>query len=109
MQAATLEMFGISLLQSRMASPVHICCASAVKAKPDVDGPVTDMAAANRMAVRLVRSDVIGSPNIQRLKPLQRGHPCGLRCRLRAFDSRFAGCRSSGFTTQNVQRHPHEV
>ena len=46
MQAATLEMSGISLLQSRKASPVHICWASAVNAKLDVDVPVTEMASA---------------------------------------------------------------
>src|SRR5713226_4288993 len=33
MQAVILEMLGISELQSRNASPVHICCASALKAK----------------------------------------------------------------------------
>jgi hypothetical protein len=30
-------MFGISELQRRNASPVHICCASALKAKLEVD------------------------------------------------------------------------
>jgi hypothetical protein len=32
-QAVTAEMFGMSELQRRKASPVHICCASALKAK----------------------------------------------------------------------------
>src|SRR5260363_91874 len=32
MQAVTAGMFGISLLQRRNASPVHICCASALTA-----------------------------------------------------------------------------
>src|ERR1700712_2312821 len=37
MHAVILEMFGISELQRRKASPVHICCASALKAKLEVD------------------------------------------------------------------------
>ena len=36
MQAVIFEMFGISSLQSRKASPVHICCASELKAKLEV-------------------------------------------------------------------------
>jgi hypothetical protein len=61
MQAATFEMFGISLLQSRIASPVHICWASAVKAKLDVDVPVTEMASAASTVIWLMRC-VICSP-----------------------------------------------
>jgi hypothetical protein len=37
MQAVIFGMSGISELHSRNASPVHICCASALKAKPEVD------------------------------------------------------------------------
>ena len=37
MQAVIFGMFGISELHRRNASPVHICCASALKAKLDVD------------------------------------------------------------------------
>ena len=37
MQAVIRGMSGISELQSRNASPVHICCASGLKAYPDVD------------------------------------------------------------------------
>src|SRR5437867_103876 len=37
MQAVTFEMLGISELQRRNASPVHICWASALKAKLEVD------------------------------------------------------------------------
>ena len=33
MQAVIFGMFGISLLHRRKASPVHCCCASALKAK----------------------------------------------------------------------------
>jgi hypothetical protein len=45
MQAAILEMFGISLPQSLMASPVHICWASDEKARPgDPERPVAEMA-----------------------------------------------------------------
>src|ERR1700682_315336 len=37
MQAVIFGMLGISELQSRNASPVHICCASALKAKLEVE------------------------------------------------------------------------
>ena len=37
MHAVIFAMSGISELQRRNASPVHICCASAVNAKLDVD------------------------------------------------------------------------
>jgi hypothetical protein len=37
MQAVIFEIFGISELQSLKASPVHICCASALKAKLAVE------------------------------------------------------------------------
>jgi hypothetical protein len=37
MHAVTAETFGMAELQSRKASPVHICCASELKAKPEVD------------------------------------------------------------------------
>jgi hypothetical protein len=37
MQAVIAGMFGISELQRRNASPVHICCASALKAKLELD------------------------------------------------------------------------
>jgi hypothetical protein len=37
MQAVIRGMSGISALQSRKASPVHICCASGLKASLDVD------------------------------------------------------------------------
>ena len=37
MQAVIFGMFGISSLHRRNASPVHICCASALKAKLEVD------------------------------------------------------------------------
>jgi hypothetical protein len=37
MHAVTAETFGMAELQSRKASPVHICCASALKAKLEVD------------------------------------------------------------------------
>ena len=36
MQAVIFGIFGISKLQRRKASPVHICCASALKAKLSV-------------------------------------------------------------------------
>src|SRR6202022_1016599 len=37
MQAVIFGMLGISELQRRNASPVHICCASALKAKLELD------------------------------------------------------------------------
>ena len=37
MQAVIFEMLGISELHKRKASPVHICCASALKAKLALD------------------------------------------------------------------------
>jgi hypothetical protein len=37
MQAVIFGILGISELHSRNASPVHICCASALKAKLEVD------------------------------------------------------------------------
>ena len=37
MQAVIRDTLGISELQRRNASPVHICCASALKAKLEVD------------------------------------------------------------------------
>ena len=37
MQAVIFGIFGISELQRRKASPVHICCASALKAKLAVE------------------------------------------------------------------------
>jgi hypothetical protein len=37
MHAVTAETFGMAELQSRKASPLHICCASALKAKLEVD------------------------------------------------------------------------
>src|ERR1700687_3696596 len=37
MQAVILGMLGISELQRRNASPVHICCASALNAKLELD------------------------------------------------------------------------
>jgi hypothetical protein len=37
MQAVTADTFGMAELQSRKASLVHICCASALKAKLEVD------------------------------------------------------------------------
>jgi hypothetical protein len=37
MQAVMADTFGMSELHSRNASPVHICCASALKAKLELD------------------------------------------------------------------------
>src|SRR5436190_9146708 len=45
MQAVIFGMFGISELQSRNASPVHICWASALKAKPEVEVTAENAAA----------------------------------------------------------------
>jgi hypothetical protein len=44
MQAVIREMSGISELQKRNASLVHICCASGLKAWPDVDSMENEMA-----------------------------------------------------------------
>src|SRR5882757_697106 len=51
MQAVTFGMFGISELQRRNASPVHICWASALKAKLDVDESAENAAAKVRARV----------------------------------------------------------
>src|SRR5271165_5094641 len=48
MQAVIFGMFGISELQRRKASPVHICCASALKAKLEVDESADSEAARAR-------------------------------------------------------------
>jgi hypothetical protein len=45
MHAVIFEIFGISELQRRKASPVHICWASALKAKPEVDATAENEAA----------------------------------------------------------------
>jgi hypothetical protein len=47
MQVVIFETLGISELQRRIASPVHICCASALKAKLEVDGAQKEAAKAN--------------------------------------------------------------
>lgn len=52
MQALILGMSGISLEQSRMASPEHICCASDEKARPgDVWNATAVVAMAKRVAI----------------------------------------------------------
>jgi hypothetical protein len=54
--AETLEMLGISLPQSRKASPVHICCASDEKAKLSEAGMAIAAAAIERArAIWIVR------------------------------------------------------
>ena len=56
MQALTRGMSGISLEHSRIASPVHICCASEEKARPgDVCSAMALAATANSEAVVLNR------------------------------------------------------
>jgi hypothetical protein len=65
MQAVMAEMLAMSELQSRNAPPVHICCASALKAKPDVDTAQRPMATASANPVRrivLCESEVVGRP-----------------------------------------------
>ena len=47
MQVVIFETFGISELQSRIASPVHICCASALNAKLEVDSAEKESANAS--------------------------------------------------------------
>jgi hypothetical protein len=47
MHAVIFEMLGISELHSRIASPVHICCASALKAKLEVGSAQMQAAKAN--------------------------------------------------------------
>src|SRR5207302_9420425 len=66
MQAVIFEMFGISELQRRNASPVHICWASALKAKPDVEVTAENEAAtaSTKPALRTVlvkKADIFGS------------------------------------------------
>src|SRR6266404_1226106 len=53
MQAVIFGMLGISELHRRNASPVHICCASALKAKLDVDETADKEAAKTRAKLTL--------------------------------------------------------
>jgi hypothetical protein len=68
MQAVILWTLGTSWPQSRMASPVHICCASDEKAKLGVtESAVAAKAMAERSAVLLVRWKVIDAfPKVAR-------------------------------------------
>jgi hypothetical protein len=50
--AVIRETFGIPELQRRIASPVHICCASELKAKLEVDSAEKETATAR---IKLVR------------------------------------------------------
>jgi hypothetical protein len=60
MQAVIRGMLGTSWPQSRMASPVHICCASDVKARVGwAERAVAAQATAKRSAMLLVRQKVI--------------------------------------------------
>src|SRR6202041_2019714 len=81
MQAVMAGMFGISEAQRRNASPVHICWASALKAKLDVDDRAeTETANASikpawRMV--LVRDAVIfGSSVVRRSRRVADAHLC---------------------------------
>jgi hypothetical protein len=53
MQAVIFGMLGISELQRRNASPEHIACASALKAKLDVDDTADREAAKTRAKLTL--------------------------------------------------------
>src|SRR5882724_1801414 len=54
MQAVIFGMFGISALHRRNASPVHICCASALKAKLAVE-EISETVAAKANATLALR------------------------------------------------------
>jgi hypothetical protein len=55
MQAVMRGMLGISELHQRKASPLHICCASIVKAKPELaDNVETDIANASAKPARRI-------------------------------------------------------
>src|SRR3954449_1514687 len=63
MQAEVREISGISLAQSRNASPVHNCCASHEYAKLElVEMPIAARATIRAAAIWLVRFRVIFSP-----------------------------------------------
>jgi hypothetical protein len=68
MQAVILWTLGISWPHSRMASPVHICCASDEKAGPGCEeSAAADKAMAKRSAALLVRWKVIDAfPKVAR-------------------------------------------
>ena len=60
MQAVIFGMFGISELQRRNASPVHICCASELKAWLAVD-EMAENAVANARARLIFRAVLLNS------------------------------------------------
>src|SRR5260370_2621276 len=62
MQAVIRGMFGISELQRRNASPVHSCCASALKAKLELDDSAENETAnaSTKPAWRIVRVEEAG-------------------------------------------------
>jgi hypothetical protein len=62
MQAVIFETLGISELHRRKASPVHICCASALKAKLEVDASAekeTAKASTNAVWRRVLLKDAV--------------------------------------------------
>ena len=76
MQAVILWTLGTSWPHSRMASPVHICCASDEKARPGpAESAVAAKAAARRSAILFVEWMVINAfPKVaQRCLPLFMG------------------------------------
>jgi hypothetical protein len=87
MQAVILWMLGTSWPHSRMASPVHICCASDEKARPGrAESAVAAQVMAKRSAILLVRWMVIEPfpKGCARCWPLFTGGAArGLRCRTR--------------------------
>jgi hypothetical protein len=55
MQAVMRGILGISELHRRKASPLHICCASTVKAKPELDDSAeTDIATVSAKPARRI-------------------------------------------------------
>jgi hypothetical protein len=63
MQVVIAGMFGISELHGRNASPVHLCCASALKARLDVDDSAEKEAAkaSARLTLRTLLVKKVGS------------------------------------------------
>jgi hypothetical protein len=60
MQAVMREMSGISELQSLNASPVHICCASGLKAYPGADHVASEPTnAQNNTTARIVMTSPV--------------------------------------------------
>lgn len=78
MQAVIFGMLGISELQRRKASPVHICCASELKANPGFEENAANEAASvsARAVLRMVNAVILGSIGLARVSRSLMPGPC---------------------------------